>query len=109
MAKYPLGERTFIFEMPDGSEIVGRPLTLGQDQELRRDGTWAVLADPAKHSDEEVTSASIRYLAASLRKDEAFVVGTFSAQQAGEALRVLLLETFPQKAEGDGGPNAMRP
>lgn len=109
MSRHKIPERSFIFEMPDGSEIVGYPLTLAHERAFLRDGTAAIISEPAGRSAEEVYSASIRYVAAALRQDEEFVEKTFTPAQAAQVLKVVLMESIPQIKGGNGGPEAGSP
>jgi hypothetical protein len=106
--RYTIPERSFVFEMPDGSEIVGYPLTLAHERAFLRDGTTAIIARPLGRSPEEVYAAGIRYIAAALRKDEEFVERTFTDAQAAQVIKVIITESIP-KPEGNGGPEATSP
>lgn len=106
--RYQIPERSFIFEMPDGSEITGYPLTLAHERAFLRDGTTAIIARPLGRRPEEVYAAGLRYIAAALRRDEEFVEKTFTDAQAAQVIRVILTESLP-KSEGNGGPEAKSP
>lgn len=100
MARHHISERRFEVEMPDGAILYGYPLTIALEREFVRDGVWDLLLHGERHPAENVVAALIRVLAAVFRKDEAFVEATFTATQAAELLRVVVLESRPQpKAE----------
>jgi hypothetical protein len=107
VARYKLPERSFTFELSGGREIIGYPIALAVDREFLRDGTMEALRDPKKDP-EKFEAAAIRYLAAVLRKDEAFVLREFDSVQIGYAAAVAAVESYP-KTEGDVGPEARSP
>lgn len=89
--------------------IHGFPLTIAHERTFLRDGTFAILSSPAGRPAEELYAASLRYVAAALRRDEEFVAKNFSPGQLGGVLKAVFAESVPKPPEGNGGPEAKRP
>jgi hypothetical protein len=99
MARHVLGRRCIEVVLPDGSEIVGYPLTIGQNRALIQDGTWDVFSNPSSHPAEEVGNAGLKLTAAVFRKDVEWLVETFDEEQISELIRICFFESLPKSSD----------